>query len=498
MSQDYSDTGERNTGSNVGAGAQVLKDKSGVDLRHRSLVGEDGIEVTQTADEITIGGPTSAPTPGTPILRDVDGRAEVEDPTTAKEIANKGYIESLAEWNFNKFGPRTQRPFTQTGTSLRRICAMGMSSDGQTVVVASVENANLACYKSVDGGANFTKTTTPSVTAFSTTNMGGPLQIQVYVLSSSVFSISFVTAHNSANGCHFSKTTNGGVSWTDNAGGVGGVSGANVCQLTTQIIDESTAWFAAALTNTGGVRWALTTNSGSSFTNGVVSATNSNNATGPALIRAADSTTAYVFWGAAANALTWSKTTNAGTNWTASATIVSTYDAGGEANGNIINGYAVTSTNVLVSFVTNATTEKTYQTTDGSTWNLILDSATDTNGVLEASSMHAAIFGVLSDGTLVMLQEHKASASVEDSLDRKMRFSTDNGTTWSETRHFIIPFIYATVTTNSNAMGYGPTFVSPSLGRIFLLVGPTNPSGSGVQTEQLTFADFVKEINVVT
>jgi hypothetical protein len=45
-------TGETNSGANVGTGAQVFKDKSGVNLRMRSLVQGSGITITQNADEI--------------------------------------------------------------------------------------------------------------------------------------------------------------------------------------------------------------------------------------------------------------------------------------------------------------------------------------------------------------------------------------------------------------------------------------------------------------
>lgn len=44
--------GEANTGSNVGGGKQVFKQKVGVDLQHRTLVGGTDITITQTANEI--------------------------------------------------------------------------------------------------------------------------------------------------------------------------------------------------------------------------------------------------------------------------------------------------------------------------------------------------------------------------------------------------------------------------------------------------------------
>lgn len=48
--------GEANTGTNMGAGAKVYKDKSGVSLRLRSLIAGTGMTVSELADEIQISG----------------------------------------------------------------------------------------------------------------------------------------------------------------------------------------------------------------------------------------------------------------------------------------------------------------------------------------------------------------------------------------------------------------------------------------------------------
>lgn len=48
------DTGEVNTASNVGGGSDVFKEKSGVDLRFRTLIGTGGVTITENADDITI------------------------------------------------------------------------------------------------------------------------------------------------------------------------------------------------------------------------------------------------------------------------------------------------------------------------------------------------------------------------------------------------------------------------------------------------------------
>jgi hypothetical protein len=53
LDNDPGGAAEANTASNVGTGANVFKQKIGVDLEFRSLVGGDGIDVTQSAPEIT-------------------------------------------------------------------------------------------------------------------------------------------------------------------------------------------------------------------------------------------------------------------------------------------------------------------------------------------------------------------------------------------------------------------------------------------------------------
>lgn len=89
--------GEPNTASNIGTGAGVFAQKVGVDLRLRSVKSTDAdLAVAETADEIQLSGAgTSAPTASRTVKRDADGRAQVEDPAAAKDIANKGYLEAF-------------------------------------------------------------------------------------------------------------------------------------------------------------------------------------------------------------------------------------------------------------------------------------------------------------------------------------------------------------------------------------------------------------------
>lgn len=61
-------TGEANTGSNLGTGAEVFKQKSGIDLQFRSLVEGDHISFTENANDVT-----AAVTPATIPINDLDG-----------------------------------------------------------------------------------------------------------------------------------------------------------------------------------------------------------------------------------------------------------------------------------------------------------------------------------------------------------------------------------------------------------------------------------------
>lgn len=49
-------SGETNTGSNLGTGAQIFKQKTGVDLQFRSIIGTNGLTVTQNANDLSISG----------------------------------------------------------------------------------------------------------------------------------------------------------------------------------------------------------------------------------------------------------------------------------------------------------------------------------------------------------------------------------------------------------------------------------------------------------
>lgn len=55
-------SGEANTGSNLGAGAKVFKQKTGVDFEHRTLVAGAGVTITEGANDITVAATMALPT----------------------------------------------------------------------------------------------------------------------------------------------------------------------------------------------------------------------------------------------------------------------------------------------------------------------------------------------------------------------------------------------------------------------------------------------------
>lgn len=73
--------GESNTGANVGTGAEVFKDKSGVSLRFRSITGAGGITVTENANEIEIDGSGVSGGGGTVLVPVASAGALVFDST---------------------------------------------------------------------------------------------------------------------------------------------------------------------------------------------------------------------------------------------------------------------------------------------------------------------------------------------------------------------------------------------------------------------------------
>lgn len=84
-------SGETNTASNLGSGAGVFAQKTGVDLEFRSLVGAGGISVTQSGTEISIDGTSINGTVTSVALSDTTGDFSISgSPVTTSGTINIG------------------------------------------------------------------------------------------------------------------------------------------------------------------------------------------------------------------------------------------------------------------------------------------------------------------------------------------------------------------------------------------------------------------------
>ena len=105
--------GETNTASNVGNGIGVFKEKSGVDLRFKSIVSGDNITISQDANSIVFNltafaGGDVTNTAGSPILTIGDSRVETNDlssitgqNTSAVVVGTAGATDDCAKWDAN-------------------------------------------------------------------------------------------------------------------------------------------------------------------------------------------------------------------------------------------------------------------------------------------------------------------------------------------------------------------------------------------------------------
>lgn len=392
----------------TGAGRKTLADIDSAQTFTNKTITHESNLVTATSlrlsDDTAVDIVSSPPTAGQ-LLTAVDAdTASWQDP-----------IEVDYFWAPTMEGYKTTQAIVSAGNTTPLSGAIGRGSDG-TIVAIVMLNSTAAVpriLRSTDDGHTWAFTaTTPAPTVIAGTSHNA---MSVWVTDANTFSVTYPGAAGAT--CVFSKTTNGGGSWTTNTSTIG--TGAN---LATLLVGIDSAWYATNNSTTS-VMWALTTNAGVNFTTGTISTETHTATIGSVSIAAVDATTAYVFWQYnTGTKLRWSKTTNGGTNWSAAADAATNAVAATHTSCVMIDANTV-----LVTYSISATQKIIYRTTNGGTnWASVFDFS----GRAFPGPVVADAPSLIYDGTSVLCIANPAAPS---SVRRPYYLleSLDSGATWT-------------------------------------------------------------------
>lgn len=163
-------TGEVNTGSNVGGGAEVFKQKTGVDFVHRTILGANGITVTQNTNDITISGNADSSAArvrtGTYTQRAAIVSPQIGDIFTQTDRLKGLYFYNGDSWDFNGASNK------YAGFSSYEVANSGYSYNIQATGISSGAGATVSTTKFIGVGGVLNLNTGTTTTGYANSFIG--------------------------------------------------------------------------------------------------------------------------------------------------------------------------------------------------------------------------------------------------------------------------------------------------------------------------------------